>query len=696
MVILFILLFLVLTAPAQIPFNVKPYKIDSLLLRLEATADTERVNVLNNLALYLADRNVDSACRYAREALDESRRLDFTRGEGIALMNQGHCYFVRTDLKTALDNYFAALRILEPLGPDRNLESLYLYMGFITSLVPGNDAAVKYFLSARKTARALGPRQPWEWGGEIRACFELADYYWRRQIPLSFEESKPLLDSASRYIDRVMELIPYDTTRNLDVLIDALNMKGSILSESGKDEAHDYLVEALHLSLKMLKTKAFSPLWLEYNLDSTLVECYVGMLYLNLGGYWPGGQWDPERSKEYYMKSLDVLKKGDYIEMKALASAGLGWAFWGLHEYEKAISYIEQSLDYCNAFINYPDKRKHMIPDARIKQLCTMKSYKVVFLDGLAYVYETTGDYRTALEYQKMAQEASKELMMDDFDQQMNILQTDYENEMTTQQLVSLENRNEISQIKLSRTRFLFFGTVSFTLAVIVLLLFYFQRNRFRTEQRELVLKQKLLRAQMNPHFIFNSLYSIQNFIMTEKPDKASIYLSKFARLVRNILDNSTEEFVPLEKEISTIENYLELQQIRFTGKFEYRIDIADDIDPEILKIPPMLAQPFIENAIEHGVRHRETPGHIGIRLRLRDHTLIFEVEDDGVGRQKAREIEVVMNPEHRSMATSLTRERLANLSRKLKMKIALEIIDLQDALGQASGTMVRFTIPIS
>jgi len=199
----------------------------------------------------------------------------------------------------------------------------------------------------------------------------------------------------------------------------------------------------------------------------------------------------------------------------------------------------------------------------------------------------------------------------------------------------------------------------------------------------------------MNPHFIFNSLSSIQNFIVTEKPDKASIYLSKFSKLFRNILDNSVEEFVTLEKEISTIENYLELQKVRYAGKFDYRIDIANEIDAETMQIPPMLAQPFIENAIEHGIKHRETPGHINIRFSLKDRTLIFEVEDDGIGRQKAREIEIAQDPGHRSMSTSLTRERLANLNRKLHRKIVLEIIDLQNALGEAAGTRGVFGVPV-
>ena len=108
-----------------------------------------------------------------------------------------------------------------------------------------------------------------------------------------------------------------------------------------------------------------------------------------------------------------------------------------------------------------------------------------------------------------------------------------------------------------------------------------------------------------------------------------------------------------------------------------------------------MLAQPFIENAIEHGIKHRETPGHIDIRFSLKDHTLIFEVEDDGVGRQKSREIAILKDPEHRSMATSLTRERLANLNKKLKEKIQIEIIDLKNALGEATGTRVMFGIPV-
>jgi LytS/YehU family sensor histidine kinase len=199
----------------------------------------------------------------------------------------------------------------------------------------------------------------------------------------------------------------------------------------------------------------------------------------------------------------------------------------------------------------------------------------------------------------------------------------------------------------------------------------------------------------MNPHFLFNSLASIQNYIINENTDQASIYLSRFSQLVRNILDNSVEEYVPLEKEIETIQNYLELQKVRYAGKFDFKIDIDNAIDTEIVKIPPMLAQPFIENAIEHGIKYRETPGHIDIRFRLEDGLIRFEVEDDGVGREKAHEIEMKQKTKHRSMATSITRDRLMSINKKLKRKIRMEIMDLKDASGNGCGTRVRFGVPV-
>ena len=165
---------------------------------------------------------------------------------------------------------------------------------------------------------------------------------------------------------------------------------------------------------------------------------------------------------------------------------------------------------------------------------------------------------------------------------------------------------------------------------------------------------------------------------------------------MRNILDSSVEEFIPLEQEISTIENYLELQKIRFPEKFDYTLEVDKRLDPASVQIPPMLAQPFIENAIEHGIKHKNSKGKINVRFKLQNGMMELEVEDDGVGRQRAQEILREQDQGHKSMATTITLERIRILNKKLRRKILMEIIDLKNNRKEATGTKVRFEIPLN
>lgn len=165
---------------------------------------------------------------------------------------------------------------------------------------------------------------------------------------------------------------------------------------------------------------------------------------------------------------------------------------------------------------------------------------------------------------------------------------------------------------------------------------------------------------------------------------------------MRNILDNSVEEYVTLDKEVSTITNYLELQKVRYNNKFNFTIEIDPDIDEENMTIPPMLAQPFIENSIEHGIKHKKEHGNIHIRFTLKGNLIVFEVEDDGVGREKAKEIEYKHLKDHRSMATSITQERLNAINKRNRKSIKLEIIDLLNERGEGIGTKVIFGVPVA
>ena len=175
---------------------------------------------------------------------------------------------------------------------------------------------------------------------------------------------------------------------------------------------------------------------------------------------------------------------------------------------------------------------------------------------------------------------------------------------------------------------------------------------------------------------------------------EASDYLSRFSKLVRQILNNSVEEYIYLEDEIESIENYLELQKVRYKDMFDYTLEVDEDIDTETVLIPPMLAQPFIENAIEHGMKHKDSKGNIWIRLKLKGSKILYEVEDDGIGRKKAQEILQKNDKDHKSMATTITLDRIKVLNKKRKKKILIDIIDLKNDRDEATGTKVILEIP--
>jgi sensor histidine kinase YesM len=197
----------------------------------------------------------------------------------------------------------------------------------------------------------------------------------------------------------------------------------------------------------------------------------------------------------------------------------------------------------------------------------------------------------------------------------------------------------------------------------------------------------------MNPHFIFNSLIAIQGFIYEKKPVEAGDFLAKFADLVRLTLENSRNEFVLLEKEIGMIQVYLELQQLRFEQKFDFSVEVDESIDPAAIEIPPMLAQPFIENAVEHGIRHKPEKGFVHVLISKLKNKIEVIVTDDGVGMWAAARLRKPDKP--RSLATSITQERLEIFERKYRQKFHFQIEHLFDEEGNPAGTKVKIQIPV-
>lgn len=196
------------------------------------------------------------------------------------------------------------------------------------------------------------------------------------------------------------------------------------------------------------------------------------------------------------------------------------------------------------------------------------------------------------------------------------------------------------------------------------------------------------LRSAMNPHFIFNALNSIQYFIASNDRKNAITYLSTFSKLIRGILTLSQSQTVTLAREIELLECYIQLEMARFSNKFEYQIDIDPEVDSEVVEIPSLLIQPVVENAILHGLCNKPGPGRLIIGIRREEKLLLITVEDDGVGRKKAGELNRQTKPGHKSFGTSLTEERLRNLG-----NAAMVTEDLYDAAGNAAGTRAKISV---
>lgn len=209
------------------------------------------------------------------------------------------------------------------------------------------------------------------------------------------------------------------------------------------------------------------------------------------------------------------------------------------------------------------------------------------------------------------------------------------------------------------------------------------------------VAMMRSIKSQMNPHFFYNALNTIQSFIFNDDKRNAGIYLSKFSHLTRRILEMSERETVTVAEEIQTIQLYLEIESVRFNNEFEFSIHMEDHLDPEITRLPGMLIQPYVENAIKHGLLHKKGKKTLVISLFKTNAFLKIALEDNGIGRERSKELNAIKNRGHQSFATHANSKRLELLN-KTHGTVGVEFFDLKDDSGHPVGTRVFITVPIN
>lgn len=356
----------------------------------------------------------------------------------------------------------------------------------------------------------------------------------------------------------------------------------------------------------------------------------------------------------------------------------IGNAYLLQKDYNNAIPYFEKSIKEANS-------RGDLI----VKKDATKK---------VSDVYKDAGNYEKALEAYKAYTEVVDELYIKK-EQELSQASIFRRRIAETQnRITGLESNRALSQSKyeltIERNKRQQLIIYSLTGGLLLLLVTGFLMYKYIKQQKfaNNLLALKSLRSQMNPHFIFNALNSVNSFIASNDERTANKYLSDFSHLMRAVLENSEEDFIPLEKEIELIELYTKLEHFRFKDKFEYTINVDESINIQEFQIPPMLLQPYIENAVWHGLRYKKEKGHLNISIRQKNKDeLSISITDDGIGRERSKSLKTDHQKKQNSKGMGNIKKRVAILNKMYKDKVDVFIDDFQNT--EDTGTKVVVTL---
>jgi two-component system sensor histidine kinase YesM len=262
---------------------------------------------------------------------------------------------------------------------------------------------------------------------------------------------------------------------------------------------------------------------------------------------------------------------------------------------------------------------------------------------------------------------------------------------VTEERIRTLENEKKLKDELISRK-----NTFNYFLLGSIMLLLLFSGfiikalYSIKTKNKEIALQS--LRREMNPHFIFNSLNSVNQFIAQNNELEANKYLTSYSNLMRNTMENSNKDFVSLDNEISNIKKYLELEHLRFKDKFDYEITVDENLDPERVWLPNMVIQPHLENAIWHGLRYKEEKGLLKLDFRLAGKNIFITIDDNGIGPTRSSRLKTENQKIHQSRGITNTTERIALLNDLYKTEITFAI---KEKISPDSGTVVQITFPV-
>ena len=674
---IYVSILLILTGIFKV-FSQNSYTDSLLKIYSKTDIDTEKVNILYKISKKSIYNNPEKAIEYSKTAYILSQKIHFKKGEALSLDIFGIYHQYRGEYKEADSLYRKSLKLRKEINKPLSVAVSYNNIGVLNRIKGDFKKSDKFLNKA------------------LRICEEQNDSVFSAKV---YNNLGLLYENTGKYAKaleyHMLSLKIREKNGTKQSIASSLNNIGIIFISLEKyDKAYEYMERSLKLKkeignkrqiisayMNMGNVKYYQKKYTEainlytnsLNISQTLNDKRSIAAILSNMAYIYEKKGDTRNAILFELESIEILKETGNIQQLCSSYLGLANLYYNSKNYKNAYKYA--------AIVKKTAEENNNAPD--------LKSALKILSDA----EKAKGNYKQAILYLDKYITLKDSLFNEKNNKQILELQTKYETEKKNTKIIQLSEEKKISELKNQQFRLSVIILIIVLISSIIFALLWLKQSQIKSNQEAAELEQKLLRTQMNPHFIFNSISAIQDYILNNNPMEASGYLSDFAMLMRAILTSSSHSLIPLEKEIEVVRNYLKLQQMRLSDKFEYKINVSDNIDIEEIEVPPMLSQPFIENAVIHGIMNKQNGnGLINVSYFSDNNNLITEIKDNGIGRQNANHIK---NPNHKSKAVAITEQRIKLIADKYKKNINFEIIDLKNSENLPSGTLVRFNFPI-
>ncbi|MCB0628074.1 MAG: histidine kinase [Lewinella sp.] len=625
---------------------------DSIIQRIETMSGTQqKLDTLLSLTNEMKDFDVDAALRYANEAykLSTLKARDLYKGISLyyisLLKSRKRTY--GEESKNALEDAHMSNRIFKRLEEKAWQARVYNLIGIIFYRKEKADSARHYqHLALDLLDQAhLDKKDSLSFAGEI--LHDLGNTYYKQK------------DTTQIFTYYRESLSNYQQSGNLPALAKLQSDMGNVFRDVGNfEKAISLYQQSLAFIKKNQDRNMLATVW--DNLGKLYKKRYISQK----------NESDVILALAAFDSTLAYQRENFYIPLERIGVTYHTYAYFTDDE-----TLLDSALYYYGQTMSQAGK------EGAILIMQNMVNQITLICNAMAEDRAPKNNYCTQL-----FQTSPEDFLIQGYQSVIDTVTATLEE--TSQQLVQFEREEvEVEAFRQRRNQLLISAFILLLAVLVFLILLQGQ------QQKRLKARMEALRAQINPHFISNSLNAIENLVNHNQPEAASRYLIHFSRLSRRILNGSIDSTISLADELKTLEHFLALEQLRFRDKLEYEIQVDPDLNPNIVEVPAMILQPYAENAILHGIKPKPEPGHLKVSVKQEGKFVICIIEDDGVGREKARQIKANSVLKNRSVGMKITEERLRSIGKNKNAKV--EIIDLYDQAGEAAGTRVVLKFPI-